>query len=603
MAHAIAHRGPDHEGFFADTRCALASRRLSIIDLAGGNQPIVHDGQTLVFNGEIYNFREIRAELATLGHSFTTNSDSEVILKAYRQWQNQCLLKFRGMFAFAIWDSTAQRIFLARDRMGKKPLFYTFLDDGTLIFASEIKSILLYPGVERTLNVLAMDRMLDYGFNLSPSTFFKGIRQLPPAHHATYDERGWNIQSYWELDLTRPVLQISEEEAAEGLREHITGAVRDRLVSDVPVASYLSGGIDSSCITGIYASLSDQPVHSLSITFDEAGYDERHFALMVSKAFATSHHEFKCTIQESQIPDLVWFLETPLVTLLNLPLFLLSREIRNMGFKVVLSGDGADEILGGYDYFKLIKFMHFMNRQETPFRANLLRRIYPQLTSFTAWHQYQVMKCTPNPHPALPYRFQAFQLKEQLYSDNFLERLHPELSRRQDDIPQVTGSRPILDQALFLESRMRLPNLTLPLADSMSMANSVELRSPFMDHRLVEYVFQLPAQYKMRGLQEKFLLKKSFRQFLPPEICARKKQPLAPPSKWFVKSFRPMFGDVLSAQATLRKGYFRPEFIDFMFREFDSESTMDYSGVLVVAFFVHLWDELFLGPTRRSVGC
>ena len=213
------------------------------------------------------------------------------------------------------------------------------------------------------------------------------------------------------------------------------------------------------------------------------------------------------------------------------------------------------------------------------------------------------MKCTPNPHPALPYRFQAFQLKEQLYSDSFLERLHPELSRRQDDIPQVTGSRPILDQALFLESRMRLPNLTLPLADSMSMANSVELRSPFMDHRLVEYVFQLPAQYKMRGLQEKFLLKKSFRQFLPPEICARKKQPLAPPSKWFVKSFRPMFGDVLSAQATLRKGYFRPEFIDFMFREFDSESTMDYSGVLVVAFFVHLWDELFLGPTRRSVGC
>jgi asparagine synthase (glutamine-hydrolysing) len=361
------------------------------------------------------------------------------------------------------------------------------------------------------------------------------------------------------------------------------------------VASYLSGGIDSSSVTGLYAHLSNAPVHTLSIAFQDAGYDERHFARMVSSSFGTTHHEFLCSIEEQEIEKLVWHLEAPLVTLLNLPLYLLSKQIRDMGFKVVLSGDGADEILGGYDYFKLVKLMDFIGRNENIGRANLLRRVFPGLASpQQAWMHYAALKGYPAAHPALPYRFQAFQLKGRLMSDAFVDRLLPVIGARDNELPSVPGSRSLMDQALYLESRMRLPNLTLALADTMSMANSVELRSPFMDHRLVEYVFSLPAHLKMRGLNEKSLLKKSFQSFLPPDICRRRKQPLAPPSKWFVRKFRGFIGDVLSAATVRDKGYFRPEFTDHMLGEFDADSPMDYSGVIIVALFVHLFDDLFL---------
>lgn len=604
MAATLAHRGPDHEGFYQGSQCALASRRLAIIDVAGGNQPIEDSsrGLVLVFNGEIYNYRELRSELISLGHTFRTDSDSEVLLAAHAQWGTDALSRLNGMFAVAIWNTKRRSLFLARDRMGKKPLVYTILPDKTLVFASEIKALLRFPGVQATMNPVAMDRMLDFGFNLAPNTFLDGIHQVMPGSVLEYDEAGPVMGTYWRLDLERPILKLSLDDAAEGLEHHLSEAVSARLVSDVPVASYLSGGIDSSSVTALYAGMTDTPVHSLSITFEDAGYDERHFARLVSAHCGTVHSEFVCSIEEREIADLIWYLETPLVTLLNLPLYLLSKQIRAMGFKVVLSGDGADEILGGYDYFKLLKLMAFIERNETPARANLLRRVQPGLDNpAQAWMQYLRLKTLPALHPALPYRFQAFQFKRHLLSDAFQDRLFPRLHERATDIPNIPGSRPLLDQALYLEALMRLPNLTLPLADTMSMANSVELRSPFMDHRLVEFLFQIPPRYKMQGLREKFLLKKCARAFLPTAITARRKQPLAPPSKWFVKKFRAMFGDVLSADTVRTKGYFRPEFTDHMLAQFDADSPMDYSGVLIVAFFVHLWDDLFLSGTRP--GC
>ena len=330
------------------------------------------------------------------------------------------------------------------------------------------------------MNVLAMDRMLDYGFNLAPETFLTGIRQVAPANFLVADRKGLREDAYWDIPIGRPPTRTwTRRKPPKGCGITFWEAVRARLVADVPVASYLSGGIDSSSVTGLYAHLSNAPVHTLSITFEDAGYDERHFARLVSDAFGTTHHEFLCSIEEQEIDNLVWHLETPLVTLLNLPLYLLSRQIRDMGFKVVLSGDGADEILGGYDYFKLLKLMAFIGRNETPGRANLLRRIFPAIPSpQQAWMQYAALKSFPTPHPALPYRFQAFQMKGQLLSDAFVERLLPRLEERGNELPAVPGDGSLLNQALYLESRMRLPNLTLPLADTMSMANSVELRSP-----------------------------------------------------------------------------------------------------------------------------
>ena len=605
MTRALAHRGPDHQGVFQDRFCAMGYRRLSVIDLTGGNQPMVHapSGTVLVFNGEIYNYQPLRAELASLGHVFHTHSDSEVLLAAYLRWREACLRRLAGMFAFAVWNPRDRSLFLARDRMGKKPLFHATLPDGTLVFASEMKSILHFPGVPRDMNVLAMDRLLDYGFNLAPDTFLKAIHQVPPAHTLFANGSGQTSRPYWDIPMHGPASNLSVEDAAEGLRHHLVEAVRCRLVADVPVASYLSGGIDSSSVTGLYSHLSNAPVHTLSIAFQDAGYDERHFARMVSSSFGTTHHEFLCSIEAQEIEKLVWHLEAPLVTLLNLPLYLLSKQIREMGFKVVLSGDGADEILGGYDYFKLLKLMSFIGKNENVGRANLLRRVFPGITSpQQAWAQYTALKSYPAAHPALPYRFQAFQFKGQLMSDAFIDRLLPVIGARDEELPVVPGNRSLMDQALYLESRMRLPNLTLALADTMSMANSVELRSPFMDHRLVEYVFSLPAHFKMRGLNEKFLLKKSFRSFLPPAICQRRKQPLAPPSKWFVRKFRDLIGDILSARVVRDKGYFRPEFTDHMLREFDADSSMDYSGVIIVALFVHLFDDLFVSP-KSPRGC
>lgn len=596
MGQKLAHRGPGGQAVYKDDSCALVWRREASCTTTPSTTPLVHPqtGHVLIFDGCIYNAATLSTELLMQGHNLGSGSDPEVVLAAYQEWGTACFAQFKGMFACALWEPATRTLVLARDHMGQKPLVYTWLPDGSFIFASEIKALLCHPHVVSRVHAIALDRLLDYGFNLAPDSFIQGIQHIMPATYAIIDRQGMRSNSYWSLDLDQPVQNLSRSDATWELSAHLGSAVRRCLHTDTPLLAYLSGGIDSSSVTARYAQITDDPVHTLSITFTEAGYDESHYARQVAKAIGSLHHEFQCAIAEDEITKLIWHLETPLVTLLHLPLYLLSRQARDLGFSAVLSGDGADEILGGYDYFKLIKLMPFIARQESPFRANLLRRIYPQLTAEQAWTQYQIFKTYPCPHPALPYRFQAFQLKNQLLCDDLLDQLAACQEQRHNDLPQVPGHRPLLDQALFLETRMRLPNLTLPLGDTMSMANAVQVHAPFMDHTLLEYLFSLPAHYKMQGLREKHLLKRSSRTILPPQICARRKQPLSPPGAWFVRTFRTLIGDTLAPDTTRAKGYFRPEFIEFMLREFDAGSRMDYSGVLVVAFFIHLWDSLFI---------
>lgn len=595
MGQSLAHRGSKHQSLYQDDFAALIWKPETLHTTTPGTTPLVHPqtGHVLVFDGCIYNASLLASELLMHGQVLGTGSDPEIVLAAYLKWGTACLAQLTGMFAFALWEPDTRTLFLARDRMGQKPLVYTWLPDGTFIFASEIKALLCHPQVTARMHAIALDRLLDYGFNLAPDTFIQGVQQVIPATYARIDGHGMHTASYWSLDLDQPVQNLSRSDAAWELSARLGSAVRRCLHSDAPLLAYLSGGIDSSSVTARYAQITGDPVHTLSITFAEAGYDESHYARQVAKAIGSLHHEFQCAIAEDEITKLIWHLETPLVTLLHLPLYLLSRQARDLGFSAVLSGDGADEILGGYDYFKLIKLMPFIARQESPVRANLLRRIYPNLTAEQAWTQYQIFTTYPCPHPALPYRFQAFQLKNQLLSDALLEQLAACQHQRHADLPQVPAHRPLLDQALFLETKMRLPNLTLPLGDTMSMANSVQLHAPFLDHTLIEYLFSLPAHYKMQGLNEKFLLKRSSRAILPPQICARRKQPLSPPGAWFVRTCT-LIGDTLAPDTTRAKGYFRPECLEFMLREFDSGSRMDYSGVLIVAFFIHLWDSVFL---------
>ncbi|MCP4717370.1 MAG: asparagine synthase (glutamine-hydrolyzing) [Deltaproteobacteria bacterium] len=602
MASALAHRGPDDEGFHLARRVHLASRRLRIIDLEAGAQPIFNADKTLciVFNGEIYNYLRLRSELEKEGYPFQTRTDTEVVLAAYAVWGKKFLDRLRGMFAFCIWNAATKELLLARDRFGMKPLYVAELFEGTVVFASEIKALLKHPYLGRRLYAPAVNNLLTYGFNLAPHTFFDGVKQVLPGHYVTFTPRGRTDVCYWDVDLVSPEVRADEHELAEMFREHFTRAVSESLVADVPVAAYLSGGIDSSAVVGVYSQLAEQRVKTMTITFDDAGYDERAYSRQVSSRFRTENSEFPCAINQDDIFKLMYYLENPLVSLLNLPLYLLSAKTREAGIKVVLAGDGADEILGGYDYFKILKTMAFIEKTGSPVRQQLLRRLYPELNGAAACEArfVQLRNASagfPNVHPALPYRFHEYRLKGQLFAPEFSRRLQAQPA---DDPfyfdPQKMAHRSLFDQSLYLDIKMRLLNLTLPLSDKMSMANSVEVRPLFLDHDLVNFCFRIPAAAKMRGLSEKHILKKSMQGLLPPEICGRKKQPLQPPGNWFIGVAGDMLRDYLTPARVKECGYFNPDFVAYLLHEYDQGSAVDYSGIIVVMFFMQLWHDMFL---------
>lgn len=603
MAGTLSHRGPDATGWHCDTQAHLACCRLAIIDQAGGHQPLYDSSRqyVIVYNGEIYNYQALRHTLEQHGNQFQTRSDTEVVLTAYRQWGVDCLARLKGMFALAIWQPAARCLFLARDRLGIKPLYYTYVtgvgEAPTLVFGSEIKALLEHPDVTASLYPPALHHLLTFGFNLAPATFFEGIQQLLPGHFMLIRPQQTVYQSYWDIELSdRTAGSAADEDLlASQLREKLQTAVQDCQIADVPVAAYLSGGIDSSAVAGLYASLSEQPVTTFSITFREAGYDEAVFARQVADRFRTRHIEFGCEVEPADIRQMVYHIEEPMVTLLHLPLLLLSRQVARHGFKVVISGDGADEMLAGYDYFKLIKMMAFIERHPGSCRKSLLRRLYPHLISdLQANIQHLVLDGYPCVHPALPYRFQAFPFMGNMLSEAFKatrDEVNPDPFFF--DLASLAQA-PLLDQALYMESKMRLLNLTLPLADKMSMASGVELRPAFLDHELVEFAFTIPARLKLRGLEEKYILKKSMADFLPPAICQRRKQPLQPPGAWFVRTQREMIQDLLSESMVRQKGYFDSEFISTILQQHFSGEKNDFSGTIIVAFMVHLWDDMFI---------
>jgi asparagine synthase (glutamine-hydrolysing) len=601
MSARLSHRGPDDKGFHITGQVHLASTRLSIIDLNTGAQPIVSaDGRfCIVLNGEIYNFRSVRKELESLGHSFSTQSDTEVVLHAYRQWGEKSLDRLSGMFAFCIWDAKTREIFLARDRFGIKPLYYASLQDGTVLFASEIKALLEYPGLPRLPHRQAVENLLTFGFNIAPHTFFECILQLLPGHFMRVGPRGSALRQYWDVDLEAPLLEDGIDAIVEQFRSHFERSVREGVIADVPVATYLSGGIDSTAVTGMYSRVSGQKVKTVTITFDQADYDEREFSRKASQFFDTEYLEFPCSIEPDEISRLAYALENPIVSLLNLPLFLLSRKVRESGLKVVLTGDGSDEILGGYDYFKVLKTMHFIGDGESECRKTMLKRLFPQQT---ASYQLDSVHCMlkiagerfPVPHPAVPYRYQGFQLKERLYASDYKDWIRTSAP----DAPfffdvEKIAHRPLMDQALYLELKMRLLNLTLPLADKMSMANSVEARPLFLDHEFVNFLFRVPSHWKMLGLNEKFILKRSMKGIIPDEICQRKKQPFQPPARWFIDAAGDLLRECLSEDELKDAGYFSPSFVSHMLQEHEKQSRIDYSGLLVTVFFVQLWHRTF----------
>lgn len=603
MTDALMHRGPDEEGFFIDKEIGLGIRRLSIIDILSGKQPqSSKDGKFhIVFNGEIYNFKDVRLQLEQKGYKFRTHSDTEVILAAFIIYGSDCLALFNGMFSFAIWNRTDKELFLARDRLGVKPLYYTLIQDGTFLFASEIKALKKYPGWKPEINPSALNYMFTYGFGLAPETFFKNVFQVLPGHYLRVTLETVTQHKYWDLPYDKPKLNQSSKEISENLFFHLKEAVKSRLVSDVPVSAYLSGGIDSSCVSGLYSRLENSRIKTFSIGFPYKDYNELPFSDTVSDFFQTEHSSFMCHPETEDFRKLIWHLESPMVTLLNLPLYYLSRTVHEAGFKVVLSGDGADELLGGYHYFKLFKLFHFIKRlPQSSLRIKLLKRLMPHLNSDSELEKYfhflklQAGKA-PLVCPHIPYLFNIAIDKNQLFSNDYNNEIQSCTNLILCFDPEILSDMHPMDQVFYLETKFRLLNLTLPLSDKMSMANSVENRSPFLDYKVAEFCTQIPHHLKIRALNEKFILKKAMRNFLPPSIIQRTKQPLTAPARWFMELIGEPARYYLSEKIVLEKNYFNPHFVHFAKEHEKNNSANDsFSGILLMIFFVHLWDDLFL---------
>lgn len=554
MADVIRHRGPDDQGFFLTSQVGLGIRRLSIIDLSTGNQPIYNEDQTIcvVFNGEIYNYIDLRELLEKQGHDFRTNSDTEVIAHAYEQWGDSCPEKLDGMFAFAIWDADKERIFIARDRFGKKPLYYCIFG-GQLMFASEIKSILEISNIARRINSEALDVYLSLGYVPAPATLFKDIFKLPAGHYLTFSKGDLSIHKYWDLEFKIDSAQTTEE-IRERVLELLANAVRVRLMSDVPLGALLSGGIDSSVVVGLMSQAMEHPVETFSVGFKEEELNELAYARMVSDHFNTCHHEYMVT---SCTPELlqriVWHLDEPIADPAVVPTLLVS-ELASEYVKVVLTGEGGDELFAGYDYYqvnnwakKKRRFLPLINRQALPFLGRSLNFLLgrPRYHERTLWHWSLAEEAAMLAWIAI---FTDPQ-KEKLYSSSFSRCF--QTGSQAASIFQTYYSQAQtcedLHRLMYTDIKVWLPDDLLMKVDKMSMASSLEARAPYLDHHLMEYVATIPANQKLTDSVSKRIFKNVVEDLLPPEVIRRPKQTFnAPIGRWLRDSLRPLAKEILS---------------------------------------------------------
>ena len=545
MLGIIRYRGPDEFGLYVDRRAGIGCARLSIVDLNTGQQPISNEDKSLwiVFNGEVYNYPELRAGLEQAGHRFTTRSDTEVILHLYEDLGPECLQRLNGQFAIAIWDTRRQELFLARDRLGIRPLFYTLLPQG-IVFGSEIKTLLLHPRVEARLDPRALAQTFTFWAPLAPRTAFQDIMQLQPGHFMHVRDGRPTITRYWSLTFPEAgrEAQISQEEAAEQLRRLLSDATRLRLRADVPVGSYLSGGIDSTYIAALIREHTAGSLCTFSIAFEESAFDERAYQEAATAFLSTDHRRTECTNAAVGLvfPDVVWHAEAPLLRASPAPMYMLSRLVRRNGIKVVLTGEGADEFLGGYNIFQEDKVRRFWARQpESAWRQLLLRRLYPYVADLarggdaylTAFFQRGLTEVDRLGYSHL-IRWHNTARLQRLFSAGLREALagYDPIEEFLTSLDGALSGWSPLAQAQCIEvATFMSPYLLSSQGDRMMAANSVEGRFPFLDHRVVEFCGSLPPHFKIRGLQEKYIFKKSAQGFLPPQIWQRRKQPYRAP--------------------------------------------------------------------------
>lgn len=603
MIAAIRYRGPDDSGVYSHGPVGLAHARLSIIDLAGGHQPmaIANGSIWIAFNGEIFNYIELREELIKKGHRFSTNSDTEVLLRLYQEEGEGCVDRLNGQWAFAIWDAPKRKLFLSRDRFGVRPLFYTQTSE-TFFFASEIKALLTCPEVDCALDLKGLDQIFTFWVTTPPRTVFQGIHQLPPGHSMVIQDGKSVMFPYWKLQLRPQVDPDANREArlAAELLELLCDATKIRLRSDVPVGVYLSGGLDSTIIAALVKRMRATELRSFSVGFEQADFDESSYQLDASSFLGTSHSAIRCAYNDivRVFPEVVWHAEQPILRTAPAPLYLLANLVHNRGLKVVLTGEGADELFGGYDIFKETKIRQFWGRQsDSSWRPLLLKRLYPYMQNIQRQsleylkHFFRVTGRDLG-HPFFSHlpRWELTAKSKLFYSEDTKAVLgsYDAVRSLLPELPNEYAVWSPFGKAEFLESNYLLPGYILSSqGDRMAMAHAVEGRYPFLDHRVATFAATLPVRLKMKALNQKYLLKRAVKGLIPESIRTRHKQPYrAPEGRSFFDSRESYVEEILSASRIKQDGVFDPTTTASLMNKFRSgretsiKDNMALSGIL-----------------------
>jgi asparagine synthase (glutamine-hydrolysing) len=598
MGDSLYHRGPDAGGEYLDDHVGLAHRRLAIIDLSdAGIQPMTsHDGKyIIVFNGEIYNFQALRAELSATGYPFKTHTDTEVILALYASEGENLLSKLNGMFAFTLWDTTKQKLMIARDRMGKKPLYY-LQTETQFAFASEIKAILTLPNVPKDIRLDAVYDFFAYQYVPDPKSIFTHIHKLPPGHYMTVDAKGIEITQYWDVSF-KHTSTASEVELTEKLRELVTHCTKQRMVSDVPLGAFLSGGVDSSGVVAMMASNSETPVKTCSIGFDDKKYNETEFAKEVADKYHTEHHEF--TVHQNvadNLEEIVGFFDEPFADPSLVPTFFVS-ELARQQVTVAIAGDGGDEVFAGYEKYTTDATENSLRNK---FPAVIRKHLFPKLANFLAssnakiWRKGKSLLTSLSQEPAMGFYTTNSQIDDRQWNKlikpevkNQLGDYHP--SKITIDAYEKSDGPDHLAKILYTDMKTYLPGGILVKVDRMSMANSLEVRAPLLDKEVVEFAATLPSEMKFKNGEKKHILKEAFKPMLPDNILYRKKMGFSVPlASWFRHEIKDLAKKHIIDQAEGLKSIFNHDYIQTLWQEHQNESA-DHSALLWSMLMFEMW--------------
>ncbi len=606
MNAALTHRGPDETGIATLGCTGLAMSRLSIIDLVGGQQPIWNEDHTccIVFNGEIYNFLDLRPELIARGHRFQTRSDTEVILHAYEEWGPDCVRRFNGMFAFAIWDAPRRMLCIARDRIGEKPLYY-YQDGERLIFASEIKSILADPSVPRKLNPRGLANFLAFGRAVAPETMYQQILKLQPGHYLLAKHGQTQVVQYWNVgenpQLVKDAIQ-TEDELAERVLAILDDSVQRRMIADVPIGAFLSGGVDSSAIVALMQRHATGPVKTFSLGFTVGGaYNELPEARRVASFLGTEHHELQVEHLDlvETLRTLVYHYDEPFGDPAGFPIYLLSRFAREH-VKVVLCGDGGDELFGGYRRYAIDQLAGMYQQLPEMLTHTVLPNLAASLPRLR--RTKRTLQTLPITNPAERYAAWLVLFTPEMQAELLRPEIYAQVAGYDPAWPYAqhyqrlngTSAADHLNRLMFVDLKTHLVDAYMEKTDKATMACSLEARLPFLDHRLVELAFQIPSRFKIKGWSTKRILKRAVRQLIPAEVLERPKHGFAVPTDpWFRGALQSFAFEVLLDGPAQRRGYFNMAVIERMWRE-HTEGRHVWDSHLWLLLNFELWHRMFL---------